>query len=137
VRVFVADVDAAGAEELGPVLASEVQVALQATGGLQALTLENLEAQLRKEKRKALLSCADHGCVQRIIENFGIPDTVFGRVKALGGERAHITLTWIRNGDVLHAVTALSVGDPAALIAETRGLAEELAAAVSAMDRGP
>jgi len=136
VRVFVSDVivDADGLADLGPVLASEIQVALQAGGRFQPLTLENLEAQLRKEKKKALLSCADDGCVQRIIENFGIPDTIFGRVKALGAERLHITLTWTRAGDVLHALTALSDRDPGALLEATRDLATRLAAAVAPMD---
>ena len=134
-RVFVADVsiDVPGLTELGPVLASEIQVALQSSGRYQGLTLENLEAQLRKEKRKALLSCADDGCVQRIIENFGIPDTVFGRVKPLGTERVHLTLTWVRAGDVVHAVTAVSGRDPDALLPAMRDLATGLAAAV---DRG-
>jgi len=136
VRVFVSDVDLdlEGMEDLGPVLASEIQVALQETGRFQALTLENLEAQLRKEKKKALLSCSDDGCIQRIVENFGIPDTVFGRVKTLGTGRVHLALTWTRDGDVLHAVTALSEGKPGALIEDIRGLVEKLAAAVSSMD---
>ncbi len=135
-RVFVSDVavDAEGLRELGPVLASEIQVALQETGRLQALTLENLEAQLRKEKKKALLSCADDGCIQRIIENFGIPDTVFGRVKALGTGSLHLTLTWTRGEDVLHAVTAVSGLDPADLLPAIRDLAARLAAAVSLLD---
>ncbi|MFH1530790.1 MAG: hypothetical protein ABIK09_08685 [Pseudomonadota bacterium] len=133
VKVFVADVavDAKGLEELGPVLASEIQVALQGAGSFQALTLENLEAQLRKEKKKALLSCADDGCVQRIIENFGIPDTIFGRVKTLGTERLHLTLTWTRGGDVIHAVTAVSAWDAAALLQAMRDLTARLAAAVA------
>ena len=133
VRVFVSDVviDAAGLEDLGPVLASEIQVALQEGHRFQALTLENLEAQLRKEKKKALLSCADEGCVQRIIENFGIPDTIFGRIKALGPDSLHLTLTWTRAGDVLHAVTAVSDRDIAALLPATRDLATRLSAAVA------
>jgi hypothetical protein len=136
VRVFVSDVvvDATGLDDLGPVLASEIQVALQDGGRFRALTLENLEAQLRKEKRKALLSCANEGCVQRIIENFGIPDTIFGRAKALGNDSVHLTLTWTRAGDVLHAVTAVSTRDPGALLPATRDLAKRLAAAVAPMD---
>ncbi len=134
--MFVSDVvvDATGLDDLGPVLASEIQVALQDGGRFRALTLENLEAQLRKEKRKALLSCANEGCVQRIIENFGIPDTIFGRAKALGNDSVHLTLTWTRAGDVLHAVTAVSTRDPGALLPATRDLAKRLAAAVAPMD---
>ena len=76
----------------GSALAAELSGVLRDAGGVTPMTLQNLESQLGKEERKASLACEEASCINRIVENFGISESVFGVVTWLGPMRVQVTL---------------------------------------------
>ena len=76
----------------GSALAVEVSGVLRDVDRFTPMTLQNLESQLGKEERKATLACADASCINRIVENFGISESVFGVVTWLGRKKVQVSL---------------------------------------------
>ena len=76
----------------GSALAAEVSGILRDLETHTPMTLQTLESQLGKERRKAALECADASCINRLVENFGISESVFGVVTWLGPTKIQVTL---------------------------------------------
>ena len=76
----------------GSALASEISGAFGGASKYTPMTFENLDAQLGMEKRKAKLECMDAACVNRIVENFGISESLFGQVTWIQDKKVQITL---------------------------------------------
>ena len=77
----------------GSALAAEITGALEGAPGFSAMTLENLKAQLGKERIRATLACEDSACVNRIVESFGCSETLFPVVRYISKDRAQVTVT--------------------------------------------
>ena len=78
----------------GEALAAEISGVLREAQSHSPMTLQNLEAQLGMERQKAALACADSSCLNRIVENFGISESLFGTVMWLGKDRVQLTLVY-------------------------------------------
>lgn len=78
----------------GSALAAEIAGVLQGSKKYQPMTMENLEAQLGKERIKQTLACGDAACVNRIVENFGCSESVFATVRYIDKDSTQITLTF-------------------------------------------
>ena len=91
-------------KSLGKVLASELQDKLFKIGGTTPSTLTNMQSQLKKEKEKEILQCDDTKCLQKIVENFGISDTVFGKVTKIGG-KLQVYISLVRDDKVVNSKT--------------------------------
>jgi len=78
----------------GAALAAEICGVLREANYYSPMTLQNLEAQLGMERRKAALACADSSCLNQIVENFGISESLFGTVMWLGKNRVQLTLVY-------------------------------------------
>jgi len=111
--------------ELGLILADEVQSEMYAMGGFSPVTMTNLKSQMKKAEMVELTKCMDNQCFQKITDNFGIDDNVFGTVKVMGSE-LHVTITWTYDDQVKKAVTGLSPMEPKALISKVHMLAGKL-----------
>jgi hypothetical protein len=85
-------------DDMGAVLASKLQSSFIEHGMRDVFTLTNLEQQLKKEKRKEILGCTANACVNRIIENFGLSESVFITVTRMGEGQAYLNLTWMDIG---------------------------------------
>ncbi len=70
-------------ENYSEIIAAEIQNELHKYENIRASTEVNLRDQLKKEKQKELLACDSKSCLQQILENFGISDTIFGRITAI------------------------------------------------------
>ncbi len=81
--------------DLAEVFASGVQSAFFEAGVREVFTLVNLEQQLQKEKRKEILGCSGNSCVNQIIENFGLSESIFIVVTRMGDTQAYLNLTWM------------------------------------------
>jgi len=82
-------------QDLAEVFASGVQSSFFEAGVREVFTLVNLEQQLQKEKRKEILGCSGNSCVNRIIENFGLSESIFIVITRMGDTQAYINLTWM------------------------------------------
>ena len=80
-------------------LAAEITGALEVAPRFSPVTLENLEAQLGKERLKATLACEDSNCVNRIVENFGCSETLFPVVRYISKDKAQVTVTHTAEGE--------------------------------------
>lgn len=76
----------------GSALAAEIAGVLQGSKKYQPMTMENLKAQLGKEKIKQSLACEDAACINRIVENFGCSESVFTTVRHIDDGTAQITI---------------------------------------------
>lgn len=83
----------------GSGLAAELCAALRDAGEFMPMTLENMEAQLGKEKLKQTLACEDTACVNRVVENFGISESVFGVVRWIARDNVQVTLVRMAGGE--------------------------------------
>ena len=106
VQVFVEDLkieldgwDAKNADALGKALAADIQAAVVQSSAYAPMTFENLESQLRKERRAEQLSCPrdDQACIQKILDNYGCEERLYGTVRQVGSQ-AQVSLTRYRNG---------------------------------------
>ena len=86
-------------EPWGSALAAEVSGALEGAPHHSPVTLENLKAQLGKERLKATMACEDSNCVNRIVENFGCSATVFPVVRFISTEKAQVSVTHTADGE--------------------------------------
>jgi hypothetical protein len=104
----------------GSALAAEISGVLSDSQKYSPMTMKNLEAQLGKERRKEALACADASCVNRIVENFGISESVFGVVTWLGDGQVQLTL--------VHMANEMKVGEakPRYCVPGFRSIAEAL-----------
>jgi hypothetical protein len=136
-RVFIHDFSVSVPSALGKktelaampsVLAAETQTALQTTGRFTPLTLSNLQDQLKKERMKEVMACSDEKCVSRIIENFGVSDSIFGVVRQLSPKMLHINLTYIRGETVLAATSTTCEASINALLKSVQSQVLRLAA---------
>lgn len=84
--------------DLAEVFASGVQSSFFGAGVREVFTLVNLEQQLQKEKRKEILGCSGNSCVNQIIENFGLSESIFIVVTRMGDTQAYLNLTWMDTG---------------------------------------
>ena len=82
-------------EDLAEVFGAGVQSAFFEAGVREVFTLVNLEQQLQKEKRKEILGCSGNSCVNQIIENFGLSESIFIVVTRMGDTQAYLNLTWM------------------------------------------
>jgi hypothetical protein len=122
VQVFVEDVKvelngwaAPDAKALGQALAADLQTAIAPNTAFAPMTFENLEAQLRKEKRAEQLACskADAACIQKILDNYGCEERLFGTVRQVR-DQAQVTLTRFRNQQMVPGGTASDYVKPEA-----------------------
>ena len=86
-------------EPWGSALAAEVSGALEGAPGHTPVSLENLKAQLGKERLKATMACEDSSCVNRIVENFGCSETLFPVVRYISRSKAQVTVTHTADGE--------------------------------------
>ena len=83
----------------GSALAAEVSGALEGAPRHSPVTLENLKAQLGKERLKATMACEDSNCVNRIVENFGCSETLFPVVRYISRKQAQVSVTHTADGE--------------------------------------
>ena len=83
----------------GSGLSAELCAALRESDVFIPMTLENMEAQLGKEKLKQTLACTDTACVNRVVENFGISESIFGVVRWIDQDSVQVTLAWMAGGE--------------------------------------
>ena len=110
--IFVADVQFTGfkdsesgkMESWAAALAAELKGALAGLATHTPMTLENLQAQLGKERLKATFACEDAACVNRIVENFGCSETIFAVVRYISEDQVQVTLDHAAGETVLHTV---------------------------------
>jgi hypothetical protein len=110
VPLFVADVQLTGFSEAElremegwpAAFAAEVKGALAGLDAYTPMTLENLQAQLGKERLKATFACEDAACVNRIVENFGCSETIFTVVRRIGADKIQVTMDHTAGETVLH-----------------------------------
>ena len=82
----------------GAALSAEVSGVLEAAPRHSPVTLENLKAQLGKERLKATMACQDSNCVNRIVENFGCSETLFPVVRYISRKKAQVSVTHTADG---------------------------------------
>ena len=139
--VFVADIQFTGfpdaeLQEMDgwpAAFAAEVKGALGGTAGLTPMTLENLKAQLGKERLKATFACEDAACVNRIVENFGCSETIFTVVRRIGTDKVQITMDHTAGETVLYSAAPVY---SARNFDAIRGAVQELGGKVKATVEG-
>ena len=111
----------------GSALAAEVSGVLRDLATHTPLTLQNLESQLGKEERKASMACSDASCISRIVENFGISESVFGVVTWLGSKKVQVTLVHTAGDEKLGEATPMYATPEYDAVAQSlRAMAGEL-----------
>jgi len=103
-KVFVPDFTGDISGGMGAVLASAVSVTLTQRG-IEALTLKNLNDQLRQEEYKEVLKCEDSKCVDELISGFGVATRLFGVVTEIEKEEWYIELSLARKGRIKNKVS--------------------------------
>ncbi|MFH1529262.1 MAG: hypothetical protein ABIK09_00865 [Pseudomonadota bacterium] len=109
IPLYVADVQfsdfsAAEMKEMrswGRAMAAEVKGGLRDMPARTPVTMENLEAQLGKERLKATLACEDVACVNRIVENFGCSESVFVVVRRVSTGKVQVTMDHVAGDEVI------------------------------------
>ncbi|MFH1531356.1 MAG: hypothetical protein ABIK09_11575 [Pseudomonadota bacterium] len=114
--------------------AAEVKGALAGTAGLTPMTLENLQAQLGKERLKATFACEDAACLNRIVENFGCSETIFTVVRRIGADKVQVTMDHTAGETVLHSAPPVYAARDFDGI---RGAIQELAGTLKTSMGGP
>ena len=108
-------------------LAMVVSGALNQSSTHLPMTMANLKSQLGKEKIKETLACADASCVNRMVENFGLSESLFGMVVYVSESKALVTLTHTADGEKVGEVgPAQAAPDFDSLSAILSGLAAQL-----------
>ena len=111
--------------DLGAVLAAEFQAACYKMGGITPFTMVDLTSQLQKEKQKELMECTGESCLIKIVENFGMSETVAGAATK-SGSKFYLKVTWIKDEQVKNTVTAECAASPDALRALVKTLPPKL-----------
>ena len=113
----------------GSGLAAELCAALRDAGEFMPMTLENMEAQLGKEKLKQTLACEDTACVNRVVENFGISESVFGVVRWIARDNLQVTLVRMAGGEKIADMKPRYIGPGYKAIADALAeMAQDLTA---------
>mgnify|MGYP002641368317 CR=1 FL=1 len=90
-------------------------------------TWENLDEQLKKEQKKEILACTDKSCLNRIVENFGISETVFTTVTYISEGRVQVAINHSATGEIVKQVPPnYSRPDFDALVATLRQMTGDL-----------
>ena len=110
---------------MGKILAAEFQDQLFKAGGYNPSTLTNMQSQLQKEKQKEVLDCKNTVCLQKIIDNFGFSDTVFGKVTK-AGSKLQIYITLVRDDKVVKSKTGWCQLEIDSLIQQVKAMAKEM-----------
>jgi len=120
VQVFVEDFDLQNirglskseARTLGQALAADIQAIIVKDPRHLPMTFENLESQLRKEKRAEELACSrtDQKCILRILDNYGCEERVFGTVRQVGNQ-VQISISWFRGTELVSGGTGTSYAE--------------------------
>jgi len=103
----VTDVPGLSGKTMGQALAADIQGIIARNTAYLPMTFENLESQLRKEKRAEEFSCArqDQKCIVRILENYGCNERVFGTARGVGA-KVQVSLSWFRGTELVPGGTA-------------------------------
>ena len=107
-KIYVVDFEGDIPKKWGPTLASIVSDRLLhalADHQIQVFTRLNLAQQLKIEEQKRILQCKeDEGCIEELIDGFGISVKLFGHVTKLGKGKYNIALVLMKRGKPLNKV---------------------------------
>ncbi|MBL6975884.1 MAG: SUMF1/EgtB/PvdO family nonheme iron enzyme [Deltaproteobacteria bacterium] len=120
-QVFIEDFDiqnvrglsSSEARTLSQALAADIQAIIARDSRHLPMTFENLESQLRKEKRAEEMACSrtDQKCILRILDNYGCEERVFGTIRQVGNQ-VQISISWFRGTELVPGGTGTSYADP-------------------------
>ena len=134
-KVFVEDVSIIGFPKksernvklMGQALASDIQNILARSPHYLPMTFENLQSQLRKEKRLEKLQCerSNQQCVLQILDNFGCSERVFGVVRFMDSQ-VQVSMTRMSGNEMVQGGARSAYTDNK--LSEISRTAQELAA---------
>jgi sulfatase modifying factor 1 len=96
------DWDAEQRATLSRALASDIQAIIARDQRYLPMTFENLEMQLKKEKKLQQLTCErlDQKCLLRILDNYGCEERVFASVRPLG-KQVQVSFSRFRGSELV------------------------------------